>query len=101
MFSTRDYAEKRDYIRMEVNCPLNFSENASSKTYEGTCINLSAKGIAFEANTAYPIGTTLFVEVAPKLAVASPFTAMVKIIRSEQNLQNKSYRLAGTFEEIC
>ncbi len=100
MLSSRRYTEKRDYIRMELGCPVQYSDVSGLRVREGTCLNLSAKGIAFEATEEFPIGAKLTVHVSPKLAVTPPFSATVKIVRTEP-LQNKKFKLAGLIEEVA
>lgn len=100
MLSSRRYTEKRDYMRMELDCPVKYSDTAGLRTREGQCLNLSAKGIAFEATEDFPVGAKLTVHVAPKLAVTPPFSATVKILRTERQNEKRNYKLAGVIEEI-
>lgn len=97
----RKYSEKRSFIRMELDCPLTYSDATGLRSREGKCLNLSAKGIALETNEDFPVGSTLKVNVTPKLALTPPFSATVKIVRSESSDDPQRFKLAGVIEEIA
>jgi len=100
MLSSRDYQEKRDFIRMSMNCPLTYQSVDSYNQKTGTCVNLSAKGILFQSDDQYPLGTMLKVNVMPKLAISPPFSAIIKLLRVQPKQNNDGFLLAGTIEEV-
>ena len=100
MFSPRSYAEKRNFHRMVLNCPISYSDTSGLRTRQGTAKDLSAKGIAFFAADDFPVGATLTVNLEPGVTVTPAFSVMVKILRVERNEKDRNYLLACTIEEI-
>ena len=100
MLLSRNFSEKRSFIRMSVNCPVTYSDTDGLRKRIGTCVDLSAKGIAFQCDESFPLGAKLKVNVEPKLSISPPFSAVVKVIRVESEKTHGTYKLAGLIEEI-
>ncbi|MCP4391235.1 MAG: PilZ domain-containing protein [Gammaproteobacteria bacterium] len=80
-----DYAEKRDFLRMPIDCELSFSESGSSKQYQGNVINLSSKGILFTSNTEFVAGKKLDITLTPSNSITPPMEATVVVMRVVNN----------------
>jgi len=80
-----DYAEKRDFLRMPIDCELSFAVEDSTKQYQGKVINLSSKGILFTSNRKFPPGTTLEIILTPSNSDTSPMQATVVVARVSSN----------------
>jgi hypothetical protein len=80
-----DYAEKRDFLRMPIDCELSFSVEGSTKQYQGNVINLSSKGILFTSNEKFESGTTLQIVLTPSNSTTSPMEAEVVVARVSSN----------------
>jgi len=100
MFAPRGYIEKRDFIRMAMNCPVSYQLLDSANQKIGTCVNLSGKGILFRCDDRYPLGTLLRLVVSPHLAISPAFNAIVKIVRVNSASSNEEFLLAAAIEEI-
>jgi len=100
MRSSRQYTEKRNYMRLTMDCPVSYQVVNTSNRRMGTCRNLSADGILFECDEKYPIGTRIKVNVSPTLSLSPPFSAVVKVVRVSADDEGDSYQLAGTLEDI-
>lgn len=100
MLGSRHYTEKRDFYRMALDCPITYSDIEGLRSRSGQGVDLSAKGIAFEASDNFPIGSLLKIQVSPKLTMTPPFSATVKIVRVERNSAKQNYLLAGLIEEM-
>ena len=100
MYAPRSYVEKRDFIRMSMDCPVTYQLLDSANQKTGTCVNLSAKGILFHCDDHYPLGTLLKVCVSPRLTISPSFNAIVKIVRIKQHESKDGYLLAGMIQEI-
>jgi len=101
MKSSRHYIEKRDFMRMAINCPVSYQPADSGLTTKsGTCINLSANGILFQCDDRFPEGTVLDISVKPQLTISPPFNAKMKIVRVQHQSEDNSYSLAGTIEMV-
>jgi len=80
-----DYAEKRDFLRMPIDCELSFSVEGSSKQYQGNVINLSSKGILFTSSEKFESGTALQIVLTPSNSTTSPMEAEVVVARVSSN----------------
>ena len=80
-----DYAEKRDFLRMPIDCELNFAVEGSTKQYQGNVINLSSKGILFTATENFAPGTTLEIVLTPSNSATTPMEATVVVARVSSN----------------
>lgn len=96
----RNFSEKRRFIRMKMDCPVQFHEVDSEQVLTGTCVDLSASGVLVQCDQFYPLGTKLRIEVMPKLALSPSLTALIEIKRISPIPQSRSYRFAGVIEEI-
>ena len=100
MSSSRFHAEKRNFKRLTMNCPVSFQLHNSPHKRVGTCINLSANGILFQADDKYPVGTKISINVTPKLNISPSFSAVMKVIRVEAASNKEGYCLGGILEGI-
>ncbi len=80
-----DYAEKRDFLRMPIDCELSFSVSGSSKQYQGNVINLSSKGILFTSSTEFEAGKKLDITLTPSNSITPPMEATVMVMRVVNN----------------
>ncbi|VAX03472.1 hypothetical protein MNBD_GAMMA20-2264, partial [hydrothermal vent metagenome] len=64
-----NFDEKRDFIRMAADHPLQFHVVESGEAGCGICINLSATGVLFHTDRPITIGTQLSINITPKYAV--------------------------------
>ena len=80
-----DYAEKRDFLRMPIDCELNFSITDESQEYQGNVINLSSKGILFTSNEKFEPGTSLDIVLTPSNSLTPPMEATVSVSRVVDN----------------
>lgn len=62
--ASKDYQEKRDYIRMQINTPVSVMVRDNESVFEGTCIDLSGGGMRIEIPSALPTGTVVEVTLA-------------------------------------
>ncbi len=95
----QQYEEKRDHIRIRVDCPVTLQAEDGTED-QGTCINLSAGGILFQAERDYPVGARLWVRMEPKLKLSPGLTARVEIVRQEYLPQSRSYHMGARITEI-
>jgi hypothetical protein len=80
-----DYAEKRDFLRMPIDCELSFTVAGSSKRYQGNVINLSSKGILFTSSEDFAAGTSLDIVLTPSNSSTQPMHATVVVARVVSN----------------
>ena len=81
MFSRTEHSEKRDYIRMEVDCDVVYRTEDGSAERQGRGKNLSATGVLFESEENYPTGTRLVLKVLPRNTLTPPLEMTVEVVR--------------------
>ena len=93
-----DYAEKRDFLRMPIDCELSFSVAGSSDKQQGNVINLSHRGILFTSSETYDEGTRLDIVLTPSNSITPPMEATVIVSRVTDN--NAIFEIACEIEDI-
>ena len=78
----REFAEKRDFIRMPIDCPAQVRVAGSDATSSAIVKNLSGKGMLmlFEKNV--DPGTRLTVEITPVRSITPALYAEISVLRS-------------------
>jgi hypothetical protein len=94
-----DYAEKRNFIRMETSSKIDFRKTGSNKSYQGQCINLSATGVLFSGDLNVSPGTELDISILPDLTIVPPLQATIEVVRTQLNI-NGTYNIAAAIKEL-
>jgi hypothetical protein len=76
-----DYSEKRDFMRMEVECPMSFRIQGEGQVYQGTARDLSASGLSILCQQEVAEGSVLEVNVQPEKSIVPPLQATVEVMR--------------------
>lgn len=79
--ASRNYDEKRDFIRMTVECDLTLRDEAGGRQYQGRCVNLSSTGAMVVLDAAPAMGQRLALHIAPRLALVPALDALVEVVR--------------------
>jgi len=93
-----DYAEKRDFLRMPIDCELSFSRAGSTDFHPGNVINLSSRGILFTSTEKFVEGDTIDIVLTPSNSETPPMEASVVVARAVYN--NALYEIACEIDEI-
>ena len=80
-----DYAEKRDFLRMPIDCELRFGIAGEDSSLKGNVINLSSKGILFTSQQRFSEGTSLDIVLTPSNSETPPMHARVVVSRVVDN----------------
>jgi len=94
-----EYDEKRDYIRMDVDCDISYKLADSNETKTGHCISLSGAGISFIAESSYATGLAMEINIIPKNASTPPMTAFIEIVRSTSQ-DDGSFEIAASIKSL-
>ena len=92
------YAEKRDFLRMPIDCELSFTVAGSDERLQGNVINLSSKGILFTSSQGFDPGARLDILLTPSNAQTPPMEARVVVSRVTDN--DAVFEIACEIEEI-
>lgn len=79
--ASRTYDEKRDFIRMTVDCDLTLRDEQGGRQYQGRCLNLSSTGAMVLFDEAPAIGQRLALHIEPRLALVPALDALVEVVR--------------------
>lgn len=77
----QDYAEKRDFYRMAVDCAARYRVAGADTVLHATVKDLSASGLQLCTDHAVESGVTLNVEIQPGKSITPPLHAVVRVIR--------------------
>ncbi len=91
--------EKRDYIRMDVDCDITYKPADGSVTKNGRCTNLSGAGVSFIADQEFDVGLAMEVSILPKTSITPPMTAFVEVVRSVRQ-GDGSYEIGAAIKSI-
>jgi hypothetical protein len=91
--------EKRDYIRMEVDCDMTYKLADSDVIRTGRCITLSGAGMAFITDHCFDLGLAMEVNILPKTTITPPMTAFIEVVRVDK-IQDGQYQIAATIKSI-
>jgi hypothetical protein len=91
--------EKRDYIRMDVDCDITYKPADSSELRVGKCTTLSGAGVSFLTNEPFELGLAMEVSITPKAAITPPMTAYIEVVRSVKREDNQ-YEIAASIKSI-
>ncbi len=91
--------EKRDYIRMDVDCDITYKLAGSSAVNTGKCTTLSGAGVSFIATQAFDVGLAMEVSILPKNQITPPMTAFIEVVRSVKQ-GDGSYEIAASIKSI-
>ncbi len=94
-----DFAEKRDFQRMAMDCSLQFSVADSAQKLEGKVINLSAKGILFVAADEIAPGASVEIKLTPITNITPPMSASTIVARCEKHGDDE-YHVAAEIVQI-
>jgi len=73
--------EKRNSLRMPIDCHLRYSVVGDNRDFEGTVINLSDKGILFTSRQKLEVGNLLTLVLTTNKTNTPPMHATVKVTR--------------------
>ncbi len=96
----KTFVEKRDFIRMSVDCSLSYRAVGSADYRMGRCVNLSAKGVLFHAGESIPVGCELHIKVDPEVKISPPLLATAEVVRVEAAEGPDGYRVAARITEV-
>ena len=91
----RDYTEKRQFIRMQINSPAQYRTQDESDFTPCTCLDLSANGMLIEIEHPIELDTPLMITMPASNAHFSPLCADVYVIRCDPPNEDSDYYRIG------
>lgn len=87
----RSYEEKRDYIRMPVECEVSLENSVSGRRFVASGKNLSASGVLFHTEERLRPGDRLEMHIEAHQALLSVLDASIEVVRVEALDDGRSY----------
>lgn len=87
----RRYDEKRDYIRVPVECEVSLENSANGKRFIASGKNLSANGVLFHTDELLRPGDHLEMHIESHQALLSVLDASIEVVRVEDRGDGRSY----------
>jgi PilZ domain len=75
----RAYEEKRNFIRMKINTPVQVQ--AGAEQFVARCKDLSGSGMLLQSERELPLGTTVEIHIAQEGENRLPFNASAQVVR--------------------
>ena len=103
---TREYDEKRDYIRIDINCGILFkqvesgSTNLIGKELTGQVANLSGRGMMFISEVELEKDSTFEISITPSNLLTPALHANVKVVRVVKQRHADGYEIGAIIKEI-
>lgn len=76
-----DYSEKRNFIRMSMDCPISMLSADSDQADYGELVDLSATGLRFISPRELDAGERLQIGVRPMRPITPPLEAEIEVVR--------------------
>ena len=96
----REFEEKRDFMRMLVDCEVHCRSVEHGTEYSGRVRNLSAQGLLFSTAQELAVGDRLDVVVQPRGGTSAPLEAKAEVVRVVVVEPGMSYEVGLAFQEV-
>lgn len=90
ILTSRNFEEKRSFIRMRVDTPVTISCDAKSGEIKGVCRDLSGGGLMVEVDSALPVGAELEICIASQHGHSPMLKARAQVSRVSTQLGNEN-----------
>jgi c-di-GMP-binding flagellar brake protein YcgR len=96
----REFEEKRDFMRMMVDCEVQCRSADGTTQYSGRVRNLSAQGLLFSSEQELAVGERLELVIHPKIGSAAPLEASAEVVRVDVIEPDRLYEIGVAFSEV-
>jgi len=98
---TREYDEKRDFIRIDIDCKIEFrNTDSTDEVLTGQILNLSGRGMMFVSDVELEKNNTFEINVKPANSLTPSLHANVKVVRVVKQRQASGYEIGAVIKEI-
>ena len=101
---TREYDEKRDFIRIDIDCDIVFkeldSEGVAGEESTGKVSNLSGRGLMFICSTELEKNSVFEINIEPSNILTPSLHANVKVVRVVKQRHADGYEIGAVIKEI-
>ena len=79
----RNYSEKRDFIRMNINAPITLSQGGQS--IQGVCLDLSGTGMQVLVAGSFNLGEKIRVQIPSEHAELDGLDTLTEVVRVDNH----------------
>jgi hypothetical protein len=97
--TNKDYAEKRNFIRMFINADVTMTDPDTGTAYNGESKDLSGDGVSVITSHEFQLNQKLEVHIRTKQDSLSPLTAELEVKRVIK-LDDGMFEIAGTIDSV-
>ena len=101
---TREYDEKRDFIRIDIDCEIVYKnsdlEGSAEEESTGQVSNLSGRGLMFISDTELEKNITLEINIKPSNILTPSLHANVKVVRVVKQRHADGFEIGAVIKEI-
>ena len=98
---TREYDEKRDFIRIDIDCDIAFKTlDSNEEDSIGKVSNLSGRGMMFITDDELEKNSVLEINIKPKNILTPSLHANVKVVRVIKQRHEEGYEIGAVIKEI-
>ena len=101
---TREYDEKRDFIRIDIDCEIVYKnsdpEGSAEEESIGQVSNLSGRGLMFISDTELEKNITLEINIKPSNILTPSLHANVKVVRVIKQRHADGFEIGAVIKEI-
>jgi hypothetical protein len=95
----RDYAEKRNFIRMFIEADVDLTDPSTGKTFKGEGKDISGDGVSIITQQEFTMNQKLAVNIQAKQSTLAPLSAELEIKRVIK-LDDGSFEVAGSIAKV-
>lgn len=101
-YASREYQEKRNYIRMKINAPAAITLVANGVSLTGLCSDLSGGGMLIEIDEVLPVGTETEITISSAHGHSPMLKARATVMRiiSQPDANGQPCRLGMEIVEV-
>jgi len=96
----REFDEKRDFVRVYVDCPVLYRHPGSREVAEGQAKNLSGRGMMFIAQQELPVDSEVEISISPENELTPSLNAVVKVVRVARYRKGEGYEIGAVIKQV-
>lgn len=96
------YSERRNFPRMDVECPARYRVDGDNETATAIVTNISGGGMRMVTDRALAAASRISIVVVPGKAITPPLSAVVEVVSCDPIEGEKAgtFSVAGTIQEV-
>jgi hypothetical protein len=94
------YSERRQNLRVPVECEASVYGEGDMAWEGATCVNLSSSGVLVASTSDFALGSMMKVRVKPKLRLSSDLSAEMEVVRTFFDPERQRHMIGARFTYV-